>query len=690
MIVRDEERFLARCLKSLKGLADEIVVVDTGSTDRTPQIARQFGALVFPYSWDGNFGKARNYSLDRATGDWILVMDSDEVLHPGDGAALRALLSHPTAEGFILKVTNYYGPTAGDEFAIDPVCRLFRNRPEYRYEDRIHEEIGHVILKYQSPDRLLPSDVRILHYGYLDEVLKAKQKNRRNQLILEQVLRENPTNPALLYCYGTELYQDGKYDQALVHLQKAWRLCQGTEGYASDLCVKTALCYREMARLPEALYMLRTGISKYPDFPDLYFLQGQILQTMRELDQAAQAYQQAVAVGIAPAQYTAVNGAGTFRSRYALGKVYEAAYMYPQAIREYHRALVHNSHFNPALLGLLQVMPIIYTPREIQGYIQHYLRFDLADSTLTLCELLTSAGHVQLASIYLERLIPDALNDPARFWFLKGVVSFLLNQLDDALTAFSQLEQASRYWSLSLRYQLICFWSLAQWDRAEKTLTSLENACPDRAVLYRAVHEYYGPGYASPSQTATPQLARAVKTRTNDDKDPSKTATLVEALRLTSSAYVLELIDLLLTVNRRSPVLELLAMLEPATRSVRIGLAQVFEKHGNITEAENQINAILQQDGLDSSLYRMMAWWHIHRGNWQKGYRLLQAAIAAAPADVVNYLALAQFWTYRAIRYLRSIKRENDKVDNIVNATLGRLLPVPAPETVLPSPQKKE
>src|SRR3954467_3292702 len=143
MIVRDEEEMLPRSLAAAKDAVDEIIVVDTGSTDRTVEIAKSFGAKVIEREWTGSFADARNASFDAATGDWIMFLDADEVLVADDAERLREVLGRTWREAFYLVETNFTGELGDGTAVTHNALRVFRNRPEYRFEGRIHEQIAH-------------------------------------------------------------------------------------------------------------------------------------------------------------------------------------------------------------------------------------------------------------------------------------------------------------------------------------------------------------------------------------------------------------------------------------------------------------------------------------------------------------------------------------------------------------------
>src|SRR5690348_1668753 len=179
MIVKDEEEMLPGCLEAVASGVDEIVVVDTGSTDRTVEIAESFGAKVVYFPWNGSFSDARNVGLDAATGDWLFYLDADEHLVPGDARKIRRLLGRTWREGFHLVETNYTGTDETGTAVTHLALRIFRNRPEYRFEGRIHEQKSGRMPTF-LPERFEATTIGIRHYGYLKSRISAKEKSRRN------------------------------------------------------------------------------------------------------------------------------------------------------------------------------------------------------------------------------------------------------------------------------------------------------------------------------------------------------------------------------------------------------------------------------------------------------------------------------------------------------------------------------
>lgn len=216
LIVKDEEDVIEECLTPLLELCDEVVVYDTGSTDRTRELARAAGAVVVEGYWDDSFGDARNRSLDSCTGEWALVVDADEVVL-ADVAATRAALEGSSGEAFTVRVHNTTG--LGTGAAVDLTsCRIFR-RQVGRYSGRIHEQVVHRVLGRAV--RLDPlSSVRLEHSGYEQARFLKRRKGERNLRLSEVALSDTATEGTLgrdiaLANLGRSQIAAGQYEAAM-------------------------------------------------------------------------------------------------------------------------------------------------------------------------------------------------------------------------------------------------------------------------------------------------------------------------------------------------------------------------------------------------------------------------------------------------------------------------------------------
>ena len=326
MIVRDEEEMLPRCLAAAAPAVDEIVVVDTGSRDRTIEIARSFGARVIEREWTGSFSDARNVSFDAASGDWLMYLDADEVLVAEDVERLRSLTGHTWREAFYLVETNFTGE-AGDGTAVTHnALRLFRNRPEYRFEGRLHEQIAHHLPSY-ALERIEHTSVRVEHYGYLGIVRDAKEKSQRNIDLLLAQQAESPPTPFLHFNLGSEYAAAGDAPAALAEFELAWSMIErDQEGnlheFIPSLLVRLVKALRFCDRAEEAIARAEDGLRRLPGFTDLVFEQAAAALVLGREADAIDYLRLCIEMGDAPAHYTATLGCGTYLPRIGLAELH--------------------------------------------------------------------------------------------------------------------------------------------------------------------------------------------------------------------------------------------------------------------------------------------------------------------------------------------------------------------------------
>src|SRR4051812_19008312 len=317
MIVRDEEEMLPRSLAAVRDAVDEIVVVDTGSTDGTIEIARSFGAKVIEREWTGSFAEARNVSFDAATGDWIMFLDADEVLVADDAQRLRDVLGRTWREAFYLVETNFTGELGDGTAVTHNALRVFRNRPEYRFEGRIHEQIAHKLPTGQ-PERIEITDVRVEHYGYLGVVRDAKDKSRRNIELLERQREEGGEETGFLHFnLGSEYAALAENAQARASFERAWEIMRGRPdraayGYIPSLVARLVRARRLTGDVDGAIALADEGLRLLPGFTDLVFEQAEAAREAGRTELAAELLERCLEMGDAPSKYSATAGRGSY------------------------------------------------------------------------------------------------------------------------------------------------------------------------------------------------------------------------------------------------------------------------------------------------------------------------------------------------------------------------------------------
>ena len=235
VIARDEQETLPRCLESAAAWVDEMVVVDTGSTDDTVAAATKLKAVVVETPWNDDFAAARNAGLERCSGDFVLVLDADEwVAHGPDPRVLRGLLS-AGPEAFSVELIDHLDGGAERHY---PLVRLFRNRPEHRYRGAIHEQITPSIAERAGVRELTPepSGLIVGHDGYQQERREARDKAERNLSLLRAWVAREPENASARYFLARELIPM-RHGRAVPgeHLREALPHCEWLAAHAEAL-----------------------------------------------------------------------------------------------------------------------------------------------------------------------------------------------------------------------------------------------------------------------------------------------------------------------------------------------------------------------------------------------------------------------------------------------------------------------
>jgi len=335
MIVRDEERHLEECLRSIREIVDEIVVVDTGSSDGSVAIARGFGAGVHEYPWHDDFSAARNRGLDLCRGDWILYIDADERVRPYPRAELAAELSGPNLGGCSVLLHARTGYTAYREM------RLFRNDPRIRFEGRMHETIWPGVSRYLDEEgaEIGESGLVLDHVGYDGP---QDHKHERNLPLLEKALAENPDH---VYCW---------YHLGMVHLglghpesaREAWRagidvVRRKKDRWATDSLPFVELIQHLLATDGEPDALLDEARRLFPDEQQLVWLEGHRLIRDGRLEDAVEVFDRLLLeretgrvetdIGYDQRQFTSSTHATVASCCYRLGRFADAQRHYAAA-----------------------------------------------------------------------------------------------------------------------------------------------------------------------------------------------------------------------------------------------------------------------------------------------------------------------------------------------------------------------
>ncbi|MBD8499923.1 glycosyltransferase family 2 protein [Paenibacillus arenosi] len=362
VIVRDEEDVLRRCLQSAKDLVAQIIVVDTGSTDASPAIAKECGASVYHFEWQDDFSAARNAAIDKAEQPWILMLDADEIIdrESWKEEQMQAFFTQPHVLGCYVRIAHLthcwnhnlnHRPACS---ATDMACRLFRNDPRLRYAGRIHEDITstiEIVSTEESSEAICWSSFTIWHDGYVTERLQNKDKSARNLHLLHLQLEEEPLNPLWWYAYGTEHFQAERYAEALpwllrtiTSLSKQPRL----PGYSSDVWLKAVFTYYSLKQIDSAVRLAEEAMDRFPSFPDLLLLSSTLYAIRGSLAEAYRCAEKAASCGDRTHLYTSTDGASTWRAHWMAAFLAERTSNYAQAAHHYEHAAAYTIAQHPS------------------------------------------------------------------------------------------------------------------------------------------------------------------------------------------------------------------------------------------------------------------------------------------------------------------------------------------------------
>jgi glycosyltransferase involved in cell wall biosynthesis len=295
MIVKNEERFLAECLASVKDAVDEINVVDTGSTDRTVEIARSFGANVIVREWRDDFGWARNESLKLATKRWTLVLDADEEIVPESLPLLRALRETPAdLTGVYVQIQNEVDDVSGAASTMTHMLpRIFPTTPRIRYRNVIHENVmvddERHLLSVMSP-------VVVRHKGYTSEIMDARGKYERNQPLLERALREASDDAFSWFNFGVAAIAAGDHATGIDVLEKMFAMPGPTRAFFPIAKVMLAYAYADgRGDFERAMEIIDGALRDTPEHGNVVFTRAHLLSRMRRFDEARAEYERAIA-----------------------------------------------------------------------------------------------------------------------------------------------------------------------------------------------------------------------------------------------------------------------------------------------------------------------------------------------------------------------------------------------------------
>lgn len=481
MIVRDNESTIGPCLESIRPWVDEMIVVDTGSTDATPQICQDLGARVMFWAWRDDFSAARNESLRYATGDWIFWMDSDDTIPEHCGAQLRALVDGNHAagvQGYVMQV-HCPGPESenGRDVTVVDHVKLFRNRQELKFEHRIHEQVLPAIRRIGGD--VVFTEMYVVHSGADHTTNGRQRKLERDFKLLKLDLAERPDHPFVLFNLGMTYADAQQLDEAAHWLTRCLQVSRHEESHVRKTYALLLSVLFQKSDHETGRDVCEAACRLFPDDKEIQFRKAMLEHQQGQWDAAARSYLRVLEPETSR-QFTSVDvGLSGFKARHNLALVYEDAGKFELAEQQWITILDEHSDYRPAQIGRIDCLlrqqrlnqateaiealpfqnpaiPEVYRLRARLAEMDHRLpdaarELELGlqvhqDSPILLRELARmnyEVGDYVSASGLLQRLTAAAPND-ATAWRNLGVVLLHLDQHSDAKVAFARAKSQPR------------------------------------------------------------------------------------------------------------------------------------------------------------------------------------------------------------------------------------------------------
>ncbi|MCY0881208.1 MAG: glycosyltransferase family 2 protein, partial [Firmicutes bacterium] len=270
-IVKNEHGWIGPALDSVRSIVDELVVVDTGSDDDTAAEARAHGASVYAFPWQDDFAAARNAAIEKVQSDWILMMDADEQFVAEDKEILHHVVEQPTADAYNIRIVSLAERPENINEA--RVMRLFRNDPRIRYEGRVHEQLVPALNKAHLA--FTTADLRLLHYGYLPQMVQQRHKVQRNIALLQKMMAERPQESYWPWQLAQTYLQSGKnLSEALVLAQKVLQMPAPSSDMRPVFLMTLARIYMARGQWLSARTALEEDAKEFPTYTDFRYYWG--------------------------------------------------------------------------------------------------------------------------------------------------------------------------------------------------------------------------------------------------------------------------------------------------------------------------------------------------------------------------------------------------------------------------------
>jgi glycosyltransferase involved in cell wall biosynthesis len=410
MIVKNEEKTLRRCLESVQDLVDEIIIVDTGSTDLTKTISFEFTSLVYDFVWTKDFSAARNEALSKASGKWVLVLDADEYVQEDDKQLLKDHLNSLDSSkplGFMLPIMNILGVSDLNSSSMleSSGTRLFANLKDIYYSDPIHEQLTYTqgTITYSSYPFI------IFHSGYTNETVAEKNKSQRNLEIFEN-MKKNGSKLTPYNCFTLGNEYDGIQDfkKAIYYYEKAYSRAKSML-WLPHCMDRMVTNYIKLDRLKDALMLIQAGILKWPRYVDYYYYLGLVYYSFDLYDLAKQQFCKCIEISTEAGKYNRQSSIihlemALLLPSQKLAEIHTKVLDPKQTVYYLSKVLQSDSSHYSSLLKLIQILSISESNESLISFLEKIYPLNNKKNNLLLFRMMLIAGNRDLAEYYYNKV----------------------------------------------------------------------------------------------------------------------------------------------------------------------------------------------------------------------------------------------------------------------------------------------
>ena len=669
MIVKDEESFIAQCLESAKDVVNEIIVVDTGSTDKTVEIAESYGAKVHKFKWTNNFSDARNEALKHATCDWILILDADEVLDPENKHNLRQLIKIPSDKirGYQIKIKNY---TSEKEATVEHyTIRVFPNNPKLRYHGVIHEQIDNSE-DSGNFEKLLTNDVIILHYGYSKQVMDDRSKDERNLQMLEKAIAEDKDNSFHYFNLGLTHKVAGNLDKSLEAFKTSLEMTkkdnvfpafiQAVYGYIIALLDETK-------KYEDALEYIKEGEQYCSINPDYWLNCGSVYTNLKDYDKAIDCFKEALKLN--SVDFTSVvsdPASTTWKPNVGIGNVYLNKKDKLKALHYWRLGLKESPANKELLLNIarlaLEVQNSALAEKTLLKLMKIQNKDEQNDTKLHLANVYINQNRIKETTELL-----DSIKDSEALFKSLIQTYFILGRYNEMIEIYDGLIKKDKDNAEHYIGRGLAFYKLKDFETAEKDFRKATELDPGISDAWGNL----GAIYLTQKDVAKAEEYHLKAISLNDEaemsyydlgkiqiykQDYEKAKEYLEkAVNLNSNIEILQLLaDVYQTLNDTDKALSILVTLMDDIPDDVNNLIQIGNLLTNIKEYEKAVDVFSRAMDLDpknSIIYKGAGLALMNLGKYEDSYNAFSLALTIDPDDIESKKGLDML-----IKFSQSVK----------------------------------